>query len=164
VFETERLHLHAFTESDADFLVDLNADPDVARFIGGDRLTTEASLRQVQRFATVWESHGYGQSILVTKDTPEAIGRVGLHPWPEWDELELGWALVRRRQGQGFAQEAARAWLDWVAHAGVAPYLIAVIDPANAPSIRLAERLGFTFDRTDETNSARVVIYRYDAA
>ncbi len=110
----------------------------------------------------MWRSHGYGQSILVDKSSGEQIGRVGLHPWPEWDELELGWVLARRSQGRGLAQEAAQAWLAWASDVHPAPYLTAVIHPDNHASIRLAERLSFTFLRPDVTPWSDAVIYRHD--
>lgn len=159
---TERLELRAFTESDVATLVELYADPEVARYIGGDRLTPDVVDAQAATFASVWWSHGYGQSMLVERSTRNVIGRVGLHPWPRWDELELGWVLARRSQRQGLAREAAGVWLDWADATRPASYLTAVIDPRNAPSIRLAERLGFTFDRSDETAWSSVVVYRYD--
>jgi len=162
VMRTERLILRACTESDGPILAELYSDPHVSRFIGGDRLTHESAQVQASAFASVWHSSGYGQSILIGRTSNEVVGRVGLHPWAEWDELELGWVLARRSQGQGLAQEAARAWLDWVAKARVVPYLTAVIHPDNFASIRLAERLGFSFDRPDTTPWNPVSIYRYD--
>ncbi|WP_185995606.1 GNAT family N-acetyltransferase [Nocardioides campestrisoli] len=154
--------MRACTSDDAAFLADLYADREVARFIGGDRLTAESAARHAQKFAAVWRSHGYGQSILVDKSSGEQIGRVGLHPWPEWDELELGWVLARRSQGRGLAQEAAQAWLAWASDVHPAPYLTAVIHPDNHASIRLAERLSFTFLRPDVTPWSDAVIYRHD--
>ncbi len=41
------------------------------------------------------------------------IGRAGLHPWPDWDELEIGYVLVRDRRGRGLAREAGQVWLQW---------------------------------------------------
>lgn len=160
---TERLDLRPCTRHDAALLADLYADEEVARFIGADRLTAPgAAERQAERFAEVWEAHGYGQSVVVDRATGDTVGRVGLHPWPAWDELELGWVLARRAQRRGLAQEAARAWLDWARRAAVAPYLIAVIHPANTASIRLAERLGFARDREEDTPWSPAVIYRHD--
>lgn len=159
---TERLELRAFTESDGPVLADLYADPEVARYIGGDRLTPDTVHAQARTFCSVWHTHGYGQSILLDRSTGEVVGRVGLHPWPMWDELELGWVLARRSQHRGLAQEAAEAWLGWAAAIRPASYLTAVIDPDNAASIRLAVHLGFAFGRSDDTAWAPVHVYRYD--
>jgi RimJ/RimL family protein N-acetyltransferase len=40
-------------------------------------------------------------------------GRISLSYWPEWGDVELGYVLSRATQGQGLAQEGARAWIDW---------------------------------------------------
>lgn len=162
VMRTSRLTLRACTVADAAVLSQLYADPEVARFIGGDRLTAGAAAEQAEKFASVWSGYGYGQSILLDRADGRPIGRVGLHPWAEWGELELGWVLARRSQGKGLAAEAARAWLDWARRAHVAPYLTAVIHPDNSASLQLAARLGFVFDRTDQTPWSPAVIYRYD--
>lgn len=88
------------------------------------------------------------------------VGRVGLHPWPEWGEVELGWVIARSRQRRGYAREAAEAWLAWAAANAVADSLTSVIQPANLPSIRLAESLGFAFERADRTQWSDVTVYR----
>ncbi|MGR6966754.1 GNAT family N-acetyltransferase [Geodermatophilus sp. URMC 61] len=45
------------------------------------------------------------------RETGAFLGRAGLHPWPQWDEVERGCVLARRAQGRVLATEAARAWL-----------------------------------------------------
>lgn len=162
LLRTDRLDLRALEVDDLDFLRQLYADPEVARFIGAERLTGEVIGQQVNRFTDVWRERGHGQSVVVERAGGVAIGRVGLHPWAQWDELELGWVLTRTAQGKGFATEAASAWLNWARTTRVAPYLTAVIHPDNEPSIRLAQRLGFVLDRTDRTPWSPAVIYRHD--
>ncbi|MDO4916059.1 MAG: hypothetical protein Q3974_00380 [Rothia sp. (in: high G+C Gram-positive bacteria)] len=54
-YEPERLLLHPMVGADAEFLAHLYADPNVARYIGGDRLTSEAAARQAMGFAGVGE-------------------------------------------------------------------------------------------------------------
>jgi RimJ/RimL family protein N-acetyltransferase len=71
----------------------------------------------------------------------------GLHPWPQRDEVELGYVLARHALGRGIAAEAVRAWLD-VAYGELGPRrLTAVIHPDNAASRALATRLGFRVHR-----------------
>lgn len=162
--KTERLTLRALEEGDGSLLAELYSDPEVARYVGGNALDRVASERQAQRFASVWDQRGYGQSIVCDRTTGAVIGRVGLHPWEEWAEVELGWVLARSHQGRGLAQEAARAWLDWGRRKEIAPALTAVIQRGNAASIRLAERLGFLLARSDQAFGNPVSVYRYDFA
>jgi len=149
LLETPRLLLRPLVESDLDALSAVYASGDVARYLGGPRLTAEAVAGQVGHFAGIWRTRGYGQSAVVLRETADVIGRVGLHPWDDWDELELGWVIGAAWQRQGFASEAARAWLDWADRERPADHLIAVIHPDNRPSISLARSLGFTFSRVD---------------
>jgi len=163
VLKTERLLLVPLDSSRVEELAAIYTHPEVARDIGADRLTAEGTQAQVASFEQVWREHGYGQSALPERATGRMIGRAGLHPWPNWDELEIGYVLARDRWGRGLAREASRVWLQWAWTHLPHEYLIAVIQPANASSINLAERLGFTFNRHDVTpRGAEVSIYRLD--
>lgn len=158
---TERLLLPPLTREHAPELVALYSDPDVARYIGGAALTPEATAAQAGRLADEWRDRGYGQSAVIDRATGAFLGRVGLHHWPGWDEVELDYVLAAPAQGRGFAAEASRAWIDWARTEPGIDSLTAVIDPRNAPSIALARRLGFALDRSDVTpTGVAVLVYR----
>lgn len=76
-------------------------------------------------------------------------------PWPNWDELQIGYVMSRDRWARGLGCEAGQAWLHLALTHLPHNHLIAVIHPANASSITLAQRLGFTFNRHDVTHVAR---------
>ncbi len=119
--------------------------------------------RPGERFADEWEGRGYGQNATILRETGQFIGRIGLHYWPEWDEVELGYVLARSAQGRGLATEGARAWLDIAAAIPDLDHVIANIHPENHSSTRLAEKLGFAFGRHDTTPSGQpTLIYRLD--
>ena len=140
-------------------LTEVYADPDVARYIGGATLDAEGTAAQVARFDAVWREDGFGQSALLDRETGALLGRAGLHPWPQWDEVEFGYVLARHAQGRGLAGEAARAWLDVASTQLGLDRLTAVIRPDNAPSRALATRLGFRVHREDVTPSGvRVLV------
>lgn len=156
------MRLRPLQESDADFLASLYSNPDVARYIGGNRLTAQAATNQAQKFSQIWKTHGYGQSVLVDKGICEEIGRVGLHPWEEWGELELGWVIGKEWQRQGRATEAAQAWLKWAEQNIPADYLVAAVHSENVASHKLAQSLGFVLDREDQTPWNPVLVWRYN--
>jgi RimJ/RimL family protein N-acetyltransferase len=160
---TERLLLTPISTSHTTALEEVYGDPNVARYVGGDRLTPEMVRLQVEDFAREWEVRGYGQSAVLAREDQRFLGRVGLHYWPAWQEVELGYVLAARAQGRGLATEACRAWIEWSAQSDAVPYLIANIHPENSASIQLASKLGFRFDRHDETPSGLPTeIYRLD--
>ena len=57
-------------------------------------------------------------------------------------EIEIGWRLRREAWGQGLATEAARPVLRHAFATLRLPEVVAEIDPANAASLRIAEKLG----------------------
>jgi len=156
--ETDRLLMPALSGQRTEALTEVHADPDVARYIGGATLDAEGTAAQVTRFQAVWREHGFGQSALIDRTSGALLGRAGLHPWPQWDEVELGYVLARHAQGRGLAIEAARAWLDVAFDELGLRRLTAVVHPDNAPSRALATRLGFRVHREDETPSGVPVL------
>lgn len=157
---TERLLLAPLGRQHVDELAAVYADGEVASYIGGASLDTEATAEQVAHFASIWTTLGYGQSAVFLRASGEFIGRVGLQPWPAWNEVEIGWVIARHAQRQGYAHEAASAWLRAAFVELALDRLIAVIHPDNLASRSLAEKLGLTVHRSDVTpNGVRVLIY-----
>ncbi|GAA4001353.1 GNAT family N-acetyltransferase [Sphingomonas humi] len=141
--ETDRLILRGIEQQDLDGWAALMADSDSARFIGGV-MGREAAWRSMAAMAGAWTLKGFSMFSVIEKATGRWIGRLG--PWqPEgWPGTEVGWGLVRSAWGQGYAAEGATAAIDWAFATLGWSGVIHVIDPDNAPSIALAERLGST--------------------
>lgn len=139
--ETARLILRLPREADLDGWAELMADETAARFIGGP-LTRSAAWRAMATMTGSWALKGFGMFSVIDRATGEWIGRVG--PWrPEgWPGPEVGWALRRSAWGQGFAEESARAAIDWAFAALGWTEVIHTIAPDNIPSQSLARRLG----------------------
>lgn len=158
---TERLLLPPLTREHTPSLIGLYSDPEVAHYVGGDTLTPDTIPQQAARFADEWTDRGYGQSAVIDRATGAFLGRVGLHYWAGWNDIELGYVLASAAQHRGIAAEASRAWIDWARDSATIDSLIAVIDPRNAASIALAGRLGFRLERDDATPTGVAVrIYR----
>jgi RimJ/RimL family protein N-acetyltransferase len=147
--ETERLLLRQFRELDIDAFAEICADPEVMRYIGEFKPLDRMGTWQVMaRHLGHWQLRGYGMWAVEEKATRRLLGRVGLWKPEGWPDLEVGWMLHRASWGRGFATEAGRAALDAAFRVLGADHVISVIHPQNTPSIRLAERLGETFERT----------------
>jgi RimJ/RimL family protein N-acetyltransferase len=145
--ETERLVLTPLTLDDLEPYLELHSDPDVARFLG--EMDRELARRRLDADARGWEERGYGLFKATHREDGRFLGRVGLKYWPQFDETELGWTLRREEWGRGFATEAAAGCADWGFRALPVPYLISCIEPRNARSIAVAERLGMRPLRDD---------------
>lgn len=142
---TERLILRAPVPEDADALAAFYGS-EASRYVGGP-MTTWESWRYLSEVIGHWTMRGFGRWIGETRETGETVGLIGLHHPLDWPEAEVGWMLFPGQTGKGYGTEAglaARAYayerLSW-------PTLISLIDPANAASIALAERMGARQDR-----------------
>ena len=76
-----------------------------------------------------------------------------------WPGLELGWVIRRSCWGNGFATEAARAALQWTWNNVDTEHIISIIQPDNARSIRVAEKIGERFERAHVMSERDVHIY-----
>jgi RimJ/RimL family protein N-acetyltransferase len=61
--------------------------------------------------------------------------------------VEIGYRLRRSSWGNGYATEAARAVRDYAFTVRGRKRLIALIDPSNAASLRVAEKIGMHYEK-----------------
>lgn len=158
--ETERLILRGWKESDAAGYAELYGDEDNARFIGGVMKPWDAWRMVAQRIGQ-WHLRGFAMFAVEEKQSGQFIGHAGPN-FPEgWPEREIGWGLIKRFQGKGYALEAARASLRFAYEALGWRTAISLIDADNIPSRKLAERLGASFERTETVTSFTADVYRH---
>jgi len=161
--ETDRLTLRLFRETDLDAYAEMCADPVVMRFLAQGRPASRAeSWRHMAMVLGHWTLRGYGMWAVEERSSGEMVGRVGCWMPEGWPGLEIGWTLRRGFWGRGFATEAARASLRYAFDTLGADKVVHLIDPDNAASIRLAERLGAYRDGYFNIFDTRVLVYRVD--
>lgn len=143
VLHTERLTLRVPRIEDFQRYAEHLADEETARFIGGTSPRAGAWRRFLQ-MPGAWAVQGFAMFSVIDKASGRWLGQIG--PWrPEgWPGNEIGYSFHRDAWGQGYALEAGRACVDFAFETLQWEDLIHCIDPANAASIALAERLGST--------------------
>jgi len=144
---TQRLILRSFTTDDLDAYAELTADEQTMRYLGeGGPLDRAGTWRVLAVILGHWHLRGYGIWAMADRATQRLIGRAGLY-YPEgWPALEVVWSVARDRWGQGLATEAGQAALDYAFEQLSADHVISTIHPRNHASIRVAEKLGQTFE------------------
>ncbi len=157
---TERLTLRPQRRSDFDLLVELYTT-DRSRFVGGRRAPAVV-WRDFMNSVGHWPICGMGGWAIDITATGQCIGEVAVCRPPEYPETEIGWVLFEGFERQGFALEAAKAARDYARLTIASPSLVSYIDPDNAPSIKLAQRLGGQLDKTAATpNGNACLVLRY---
>lgn len=145
---TPRLILRAHTAADFAACCTLWADPEVTRFIGGRPSTPDETWRRILAYAGHWQLLGYGYFLVTDRETGAVVGEFGLADFrrnlvpPFGDTPEAGWVMLPQYQGRGLAHEALGAVLAWADPA--MPRTVCMIHPDNAPSLKLAAKLGYT--------------------
>ena len=96
---------------------------------------------------TIANSTWYHVYVIERTDTGALIGNCGLIRREGLDGPDLGYALLPGHAGHGFAHEAARAVIADASDRLGITCLRAIVNPDNAPSIGLLQKLGFEFDK-----------------
>lgn len=142
------------------------ADPAVMRHLTGAPLPREDAWRRLLQGPGLWAMLGFGYWTVERREDGAYLGQLGFADFkrdlePSLVGLpEMGWLFVSAAHGRGYAMEGVTAALAWADEALHAPEIAAIIAPANAPSIRLAERAGFV--RAEETlyNGEPTLVFR----
>ena len=147
--ETERLILRDFVRDDLDALAETLGDPEVVRHLTGEPISRADSLRRLFMAVGQWPTTGMGMWAVERKSDARLVGHVGFFDMQRdmtpsiMDLPEMGWIFDTSVHGQGIAHEACVAALDWL-DANHGPIEVpAIIALDNAPSLKLAEKLGF---------------------
>ena len=95
------------------------------------------------------------------KNTGEQIGRCGpiVKEIEGVPEVELGYTLARAYWRHGYATEAARAALQYCFDVSGQRRIVAMIDPENHASIRVAKKIGMAFERMIEWEGQPATLY-----
>jgi RimJ/RimL family protein N-acetyltransferase len=144
--QTTRLSLRPLAPADAEAVFAMRSDPVVQPYGSHPpwtdrRMAVDYIERDVQSMA----AGTHAQFAIVRREDATVVGTCTLF---ELDAInrraQVGYVLLVPQWGQGYANEAVTALLDW----GFGPLGLnrveADIDPRNAPSLRAMQRLGFT--------------------
>jgi RimJ/RimL family protein N-acetyltransferase len=143
-------------------MLSILADPQVAESFALEFFTDE----ELRTWLTEVVQHGaadHGSALIIERrEGSEAIGYLSIvsvgmtgRPVPE-----MGYVLVGRYWGQGYATEAARALADEMLSSGQVKELMLTIRPNNPASIRVAEKLGAKFLRLVDIRGISYSTYR----
>lgn len=146
LIETPRLLLRELSEEDAPALLSFLGDAEAMRHVGTDALK---DLREAQELINKYASWRTAPNpgvrwAIEAKASGRLIGTCGLFGWKrEWCRCSTVYELANDSRGSGFMLEALSAAFAWGFSEMRLNRIEAQIHPSNAPSLRLAERLGF---------------------
>jgi [ribosomal protein S5]-alanine N-acetyltransferase len=146
IFETPRLILRQFTEADAPLILALNSDPEIVKYVHELPLKTQEQAEKILLDTILPQyKNDLGRWAIYTKDNMDFIGWCGLKYRPELDEIDLGYRLMKKAWGKGFATEAAQHTLDHGFKNLNCKLITARAHIENIASIKVLEKIGMDF-------------------
>ncbi len=154
IIETNRLILRPMSIEDAEALHNLlDKDERMWRYQHGYAYTFEDRINAIKARLEHYDTYGFGCFAVVRKSDGQLIGQCGLSPH-EFEEkdgrttqvFEVMFAIGMPFQGQGYATEAASAWVRYAFETAKLERLVVCPLKENIASIRVLEKLGFRIE------------------
>ncbi len=147
--KTDRLTLRQFELGDAHFILELLNEPSFIQNIGdrGVRTVVDAERYLANGPIASYARNGFGLLAVTLNETGETIGMCGLIKRDALDDVDIGYAFLPKFWSQGYAVESAQGVMKFAKEVVGLQRVVAIVDPANAGSVRVLERLGMTFEK-----------------
>ncbi|MDJ0343408.1 GNAT family N-acetyltransferase [Streptomyces sp. H10-C2] len=149
---TPRLILRRWHDDDLAAMADINADPQVMRWIGdGSVRDLERTAEDIERWEEEWDEEGFGLFAVELLASGELAGFTGLSV-PDFlpevlPAVEIGWRLGQQFWGQGYASEAAHATLEFALQDRGLDRVISICQVGNDASENVMRKLGMVPER-----------------
>lgn len=154
ILETERCVIRELKLDDLDALFELYGDGEIDKYTDSLYPYEEEKAFQCAYIENMYRYFGYGLWLVFSKETGALIGRAGLEhrEYHEEIELELGYIIGAKYQGQGYATEVCNAILTYAKENTGFARINALVEAENIASIKLAKKLGFAHVEDFELN------------
>ena len=154
--ETERLLIRAHAPADIDPYCDMEADPEVRRYVGGSPRPRDQAEGRFQREMEANAADDMSLWATVYKLEGVYIGRCGVYPHFDANSLPipgegtLALYIARSYWGRGLATEAGSALLRHGFTVLKLRRIVASVQEGNDASVRVVEKLGMRLMRTEQ--------------
>jgi ribosomal-protein-alanine N-acetyltransferase len=164
--ETERLFTRFLVPEDVKAWSDFFADPEALEFFPFvEPAPNEVRAKNwIEKQLTRYREQRYGLQALIDKKTGEMVGQCGLLA-QDIDgkiEVEVGYSLLKKFWGKGYATEAAIRFKEYGFAKDQAESIISIIDIHNVRSQNVAEKNGMTRGKQVLWWNMNVFIYRIE--
>ncbi|MFT4602627.1 MAG: ribosomal-protein-alanine N-acetyltransferase [Arenicella sp.] len=149
--ETERLIMRRFTLDDAEAAFEMNADPEVIKFIPMETATNLEKVRVSIAKNTIadYEKYGFGRLAVTLKETGEFMGFSGLKNDLTIGGVDIGFRLKRKFWGQGYGTESVMPFIDVAFKQLKLKEIIGAAMKDNHGSVAILKKMGLTFTHSE---------------
>lgn len=159
--ETERLNVRLYRKDEKQYVIDLFTDDEVMRHVDNGVLSYEIAeglwKKLIEDFYPNDITTIFG---VFAKDDEKYIGHCSIRPRPlKPDEWEISYILKKNVWGKGFATEIASCLIQFGFEELKLAEIVATIDEDNLNSVKVAEKVGMSFDRFEYDEQGRFLVY-----
>jgi ribosomal-protein-alanine N-acetyltransferase len=159
VFETARLTLRNWKQSDTAPFAAMNPDPKVMEFYP-DIMTAQETQDMIDRIDAHFDAHGFGLWATELKATGEFIGYIGTKVFegktPFAPCIEIGWRIAAAHWGKGYAPEGARKILEQMRAVCDPDQILSFTATINTKSRKVMEKIGMFHDPAEDFDHPNV--------
>lgn len=146
-------------EEDIHYLFELEKDPEVRKFTSSGVKTYEQTQETLNKCINDYQEKGLPSFLLFDLKSDECIGSVSFFLWDTGD-IEVGYSLHKKFWGQSYATEALVVLLEWARKNIDADYITAYSVANNVASLRVLEKSGMTYFKSEIKNGVEGRFYR----
>ena len=149
--ETERLQFRQVEKTDFNDWVSLFDAPESAGFLGLDPTLSKVELTQkfFDKVFYRYENNQGSMNALINKESGKLVGQCGLliQSIDEKEYIEIGYAILPKYWGIGYATEAAIKCRDYCFKNKLSDSIISIINIDNYGSMAVAKKNGMEIER-----------------
>jgi len=161
ITETKRLIIREIGAEDIEKMLALHSDPEVHTYLGNKTITSRDKIVEVtESLKKQYTDFGVGRWAMIDKKTNEFIGWTGLEFVTKEinsckNFYDLGYRLLKKFWGQGFASESAFASLEYGFNKLKIDEIFAMADIENVASNNILKKVGLQFVETFDLESIK---------
>ena len=146
ITQTKRCMIREMSTEDVDDLYELYDSPLVTRYMEGLFPNKEQERQYIRDYIeNVYEYYEFGTWLIHRKEDGRLIGRAGFNYRPGFDAVELGFIIGEPYWRNGYAYEVCNHLMEIGKSVYEFDRVQAMVKKENKASIRLLEKLGFTY-------------------
>lgn len=160
LFEADYFGFRPVAESDINYLLMLDADPETMSFFPGGARTREKIESNIKKYIHAYNENGYGIFLVFDTRSGEFIGRAGFDNI-ESGETEVGYIVLKKYWAKGYASKILKILLTWAKYNIKKDKIIAFTPIDHFASEKVMQKADMTFSRKGIMKGVNCVIYEY---
>ncbi len=160
IYETERLLIRQFTTNDQNNFFQLNGDEQVVRYIRPVKTFDESNQRLQEIIETYDKTPLLGGWAVELKSTDIFIGMMAVFPIEKSTNIQLGYSLIPKYWGRGYATEIANLGIKHAFNVVKLSTLFATCEVENSASLKVLQKTGFVKEKLYREDEKEVLLLK----